>query len=215
MRNASTSIWIIRITNVLHISEYIYQKIGIMPFSGESASSSGDGSSSNDNSNENSNNPQFEVLDPGSYKRLNDVRKQIWLAGIKGLLFGTAIGSGSHVVYSFIYSRQKGSPTGRKLPPLPKHSFIPTVMIGGALFSFVFSAVSGRVGLQGVGDIFLENAKPKSEYQRQQQTNQRQLRNEGDNAFQRRETAIREAREKKQQSGQFGTGTGSTGGPSF
>jgi hypothetical protein len=180
--------------------------------SGSSSSSSSSGNTRDNNNGEDR--PQIEVLDPGSYKRLNDVRKQIWVAGIKGLVFGTAIGAGSHVIYSFIYQRQKGSTTGRKLPPLPKHSFIPTVMIGGALFSFAYSAVSGRVGLQSVGDIFLENAKPKSDYQRNQHTNHRQLRNESDEAFQRRETAIREAREKKQQS-EHQFGTDNRGGPTF
>ena len=140
-----------------------------------------------------------EVLDPGSYRRLNDVRKQIWLNGLQGLVCGTLVGAGSHRLYALAAKSQKG-----KLPPLPKYSFIPTVMISGALVSFAFSAVAGRVGLQNVGDIFQENAKPTSAYMKQQLQNQREIRRESEEAFVRRQAAIQEALEKKQQQERFG-----------
>jgi len=140
-----------------------------------------------------------EVLDPGSYRRLNDVRKQIWTSGLQGLAFGTLLGFGGHRLYAVAAKSQKG-----KLPPLPKHSLIPTVMISGALVSFAFSAVAGRVGLQGVGDIFQENAKPTSTYMKQQLQNQREIRRESEDAFLRRQAAIQEALEKKQQQERFG-----------
>ena len=165
-----------------------------------------DGSSSSNNQNnqqgeDNNENPDtFEVLDPGSYRRLNDVRKRIWEQGAKGLVAGTGIGAGGYLAYQYIQKKFKNRTImGEKLPPLPRHAFIPTIMISGALFSFVFSAVAGRVGFQNVSDIFTDNAKPKSQYQKQLYSNEKQIRSDSEESFLRREIAIREALERKQQ----------------
>ena len=181
-----------------------------MAYDGSSSSNNRDGISKEEEKDENP--EKFDnVLDPGSYRRLNDVRKQIWYQGAKGLVIGTGIGAGCYLTYQYEEKQFKNKTImGEKLPPLPRNAFIPTVMISGALFSFVFSAVSGRVGFQNVSDIFTDNAKPKSGYQKQLYSNEKQLRSDSEESFIRREIAIREALERKQQQQQ-----GRPSGPSF
>ena len=116
-------------------------------------------------------------------------------------------------MYQYVEKQYKNRTIyGNKLPKLPKNGFIPTIMISGALCSFVYSAVAGRIGFQNVSDIFTDNAKPKSPYQKQLYSNEKQIRSDSEESFLRREIAIREALERKQQQQQEG---GRPSGPSF
>jgi hypothetical protein len=144
-------------------------------------------------------------LDPESFKRLNEVRKDIVKGSIKGLAVGTAVGGLAHYgIEKYLiksgYTKRISEALTLQFPgwhfphAFPKFSFLPAIFLSGAVGSFITSAVAGRKSINNVGDIFQEGAKPKSEYQAQMQQSQKKLRTEQNDAFVRREASIKEGK---------------------
>jgi hypothetical protein len=134
-------------------------------------------------------------LDPDSFLRLNEVRKAMWTAGFKGFLFGGIFGGAAHAAIHMNHTLLK------KLK-LPKHTFIPAVLLSSVIGSFLSATVAGKNAVPHIGDIFLEGADIKSTYKKQLHQNEQEIRESFDEAFARREAAIREAKLSKSFKGQ-------------
>jgi len=92
---------------------------------------------------ENSAGREGKPFDPSTFNRLNDVRKDVWNGGLKGLIVGLAVGSTMHLSTRFV-------PQLRKY----KHNnyFVFTTLLLGALGSFLGSVVYGKNSVQYIGE---------------------------------------------------------------
>jgi len=132
-----------------------------------------------------------EVLDPSGYKRLNDVRKDVWSGGIRGLVGGLVFGGGGWLV-------GRNAPVQWKVRPFcTKNTLVGGVLLGGCLGSFLGALVAGKNSVAYIGDIFQSGAKPKSEYQRQRLELERMEMREADVKAQRRQEAIKRTKEEQ------------------
>lgn len=85
---------------------------------------------------------QGAPFDPTSFVRLNEVRKDLWAGGLKGLVVGLGIGS-----FGFLLTRQISS--------LKKYShpnyFVSSILVCGSIGSFLGSTVAGKNSIQYIG----------------------------------------------------------------
>jgi hypothetical protein len=165
------------------------------------------------------------ALDPESYRRITDAKRAIWTAGFKGLAVGGIIGAVADSMYRMLtvdatndmnkkktafWGRTSNSSGSNRSPkpsafakkynlPLPaRFSLVASTLIGATFGSFLLSSTAGRNAFNGIGDIFRMGANPKSTYMRQQYANEGAIREEHEDAFLRREAAIRKAALKKE-----------------
>jgi hypothetical protein len=69
--------------------------------------------------------------------------------------------------------------------------------LSGAFGSFIGAVVAGKNGIQFVNHVFTDSAKPPSPYVAQIYQNERDIRENADDAFVRRQEAIQKAQEEK------------------
>mmetsp|Transcript_18296 Transcript_18296/g.18378 ORF Transcript_18296/g.18378 Transcript_18296/m.18378 type:complete len:137 (+) Transcript_18296:232-642(+) len=128
-----------------------------------------------------------DILDPDSFRRIADVRRDVWTGGFTGLAVGISFG----VMAYFVSSRY---------PPLKQYKtnnhFVLITLISGSLCSFVGSLSSGRNSIQYVGDIF-RNKSISSSYVSTMKENENDLLNQSEEAYARRVEAIRKKKEGK------------------
>ena len=113
-----------------------------------------------------------KVIDPDSFRRLNEVRKDLYKGAVTGLVGGSLLGAiGFHL--------SAHVPALRRLRS--KNTLVASVMLGGAFGSFLFSLMRGQQSVVYLGDVFGLNAKPKlSPYMSQMKTNERALLSRGE-----------------------------------
>jgi fructose-specific phosphotransferase system IIC component len=122
--------------------------------------------------------------------RINEVRKAMWTAGFQGFFGGGFIAGIVH------YAVSSNSNLAKQIK-LPKHSFIPTVLISSCVCSFLGSTVAGKNSIPYVADLFYKTSNPKSTYLKQMQQNHLEIHESMDDAFARREALIREAKQSR------------------
>lgn len=120
-------------------------------------------------------------LDPETVRRLNNVRKDIWAGGAKGLGYGLLLGYACYHCAGYI-------PQLRRVRS--KNHLVLSVLLGGSLGSFLGATVSGKNAVQHIGDIFQINARSASAYRNQMSDNQRRVVESMDASFESRRAAI-------------------------
>lgn len=127
-------------------------------------------------------------LDSESTARLKEVRKEVYRGSLMGLVGGSSIGTiGYFAAHHFMPSMQKQK---------NKSSFIATVLVGASVGSFIGALVYGKNAVQYIGDIFRIGSSP-STYQGQRYQEEDRILGENEDAFRRRQEAIRKATEAK------------------
>lgn len=101
-------------------------------------------------------NDEGTPLDPTSFQRLNDVRKEVWRGGVVGLVGGLVLGAA-------------GFELSRSVPSLRRYhspnAFFASVLCSGAFFSFILSINRGQRSVVLVGDVFTKGANPLATYE--------------------------------------------------
>jgi len=92
------------------------------------------------------------TLSPDDVRRVADVRRDVWTAGMSGLVGGTFAGS-----TGWVAARYFGA-----LPPVlrTRNAYAVAVMGGGAFMSFLCSLAAGKNSVRRIGDVFRRNATP-------------------------------------------------------
>ena len=121
--------------------------------------------SNEQNDNDGEGEASVKVIDPESFQRLNEVRKELYRGGLIGLIAGSTLGAAAFQVSTYV-------PVLRKHHT--KHTLIASVMLGGAFGSFLFSLVRGQKSVVYIGDVFAINSTPRlSPYMAQLRENER------------------------------------------
>ena len=150
-------------------------------------------------------------FDPETRNRLNDVRTEVLRGGLYGMVAGTAIGTLLHLaINKFVMKSGVARMVSLRFPALqiphriPKNSFLPTILMCGALGNFCSSSVTGRNSLNSVTDIWTVNSNNKSTYQNQLNKNKNSLNNDQEESFLRRTAQIKESKAIKEELAKWG-----------
>jgi hypothetical protein len=150
-------------------------------------------------------------FDPEALVRLVEVRTNILRGGVFGMGYGIAIGTIVHIsidrflIRTGVIKRFNLRNPSLLLPQkFPRHSFLPTILICGALGSFTSSCVTGRNSFNSIGDIWTTNLNHKSGYQNNQNQMKSNLHTEQDEAFERRTAQIKESKAIKEELEKWG-----------
>ena len=127
------------------------------------------------------------------------------------MVAGTAIGTLLHLgINRFVMKSGVARMVSLRFPALqiphriPKNSFLPTILIFGALGNFCSSSVSGRNSLNLVTDIWTVNSNNKSPYQNQLNQNKVGLNKDQEESFHRRTAQIKESKAIKEELAKWG-----------
>ena len=127
------------------------------------------------------------------------------------MVAGTAIGTLLHLgIDRFVMKSGVARMVSLRFPALhiphriPKNSFLPTILVFGALGNFCSSSVSGRNSLNMVTDIWTVNSNNKSSYQNQLNQNKVGLNNDQEESFHRRTAQIKETKAIKEELAKWG-----------
>lgn len=155
--------------------------------------------------------PSNAPFDPEALVRLVEVRTSILRGGIFGMGYGIAIGTVMHIaadrflIRTGVVKRFSLRNPSLLLPHrFPRHSFLPTILICGALGSFTSSCVTGRNSFNAIGDIWVTNSNHKSSYQNNQNQVKSNLHTEKNEAFERRTAQIKESKAIKEELEKWG-----------
>jgi hypothetical protein len=136
-------------------------------------------------------------IDPTSYARFNKIRQNLWEGGAKGLA-GGLIGGG------VIYQGLKMTNLSAMKKMGSKNHLTAAVLIGGAIGMFLGSVTAGKNAMSTEGDLFTGSANPDSAYQSKMLENEKDIRQNMDAAFLRRQAAIARAVKLKNEGGSGG-----------
>lgn len=124
-------------------------------------------------------------LDAEANDRLREVRKELWVGGLQGLVFGSSLGVAGHVAASKF-------PLSWKVK-LNKNTLLATVLLMGSLGSFIGAVTFGKNAAQYIGDIFALNRSSTSTYQGYMIENEKSLISSFEESYSNREDAIRKS----------------------
>lgn len=106
-----------------------------------------------------------KVIDPQSFARLNEVRKDLYKGAAVGLVGGSLLGYIGFHVSSTV-------PALRRLHS--RNTLTASVMLSGAFGSFLFALMRGQQSVVFIGDVFSLNSSPRpSPYMAQIRDNER------------------------------------------
>ena len=133
-------------------------------------------------------------LSEDSRRKLNDVRREIWSGGLTGLFSGLCLGYGSSLLLLNLRS---------KIPSLEKinqkNYRVSAVLICGALGSFLGATVRGKNESYQLQEVYMENAKATGGYISHAQNKEKEILQEMEDRYRRRQEAIKVSLEKQQQ----------------
>jgi len=112
-----------------------------------------------------------ETLSQDDIRTIADVRREIWTDGLRGLAVGTLAGFGLHSAARFGHKRGIW-----KMPFLNRNTALLSVLLGGALGSFVMATTTGKNQVHNLHPIFQIGAKaPPVDYSKNNSPYQQEL----------------------------------------
>lgn len=101
-----------------------------------------------------------DTLSKDDIRTLGDVRRNIWTAGFTGLAYGSIAGFTSHAISKFVYNKlpekQQLRIAGSNGVPFrfTRNTAFLSVMVGGALGSFVMATAAGKNRVHALAPIY-------------------------------------------------------------
>lgn len=137
---------------------------------------------------------QESPIDPESRQKLNEVRLQLWIGGGIGMFNGVVVALGALLATYQVPAFKKYR---------TRNNVVAGTMLSVCLGSFIGATAFGKNSIHNIDDVFRKGAKPGSVYQETIRKNEREVIESMDEAFARREAAIRKARELREASQRF------------
>ena len=129
-----------------------------------------------------------DSLTDADMQRLNDVRREMWVNGAKGMVFGAASGITGLSLFDMFEQKQKGRLT---LPPrftYGKNNAFLAVMLGGVVGSYLSARLTGMRSVRDLYPVFERGVSEPKPSEELDSIVQRELDGHNDRVLRRRKT---------------------------